>query len=523
MHAYVLLLSFLQTCPKLKSNLLQKKGTFRMKKYSVLLALAIIGSSFIAVARPQEVFSRSYMFTRPASYNLAMEQQLWHNFVYDKKGTLRSGIEAIGFYETSWPTAKAARYFLIDRKNQLSVAGDAVTDKLFTRDIRAEWVGLPNDFSGKLSVCPQQRQAGFTFTYSQDLNKLFDMPFLKDWTFGIELPVIWVENNINFTQCDIVSTGTQVGFQTDIISAFNQPNWCYGRIPACKQKAAHPAELKFTLGRAFLTDRFQLASFSELLMPLGNSQDAQYMFSPVVGNGRHWALGGAVLMQLLLNENTDRAAWTFFVNLEGLFLCRNKQWRTYDLQGRPWSRYMLYTRRNSPPGSTIPGVNLLTFHTLVRPFGMADFSTGWRVTTDWCEFELGYDLWGHGGERIHLNTPPVDSPFNRHCGGLNEFGIAGAGTIIVDGQEVAASASTSDIARRGPDDPVFITINENDIDLDSATAASALNQKLHFAMGLQHKGEKVGGFAGVGFFFEFPQKNSPLRMWGTWFKIGGTF
>lgn len=508
---------------KLKKRTREKKEIFRMKKAFVIFALIFLFASS-SHAEPQEIFSRSFMFTRPASYYIAMDQQLWHNFVYSKEGPSYGGMQLIGFYQNSRPREKVAKYFLINNKTELLVSGDSNTDFLFKRDIRAEWVNLPTDFRGTLSVCPQQRQMGFTFMYNQDLKTFLDIPFLKDWALGVEFPVLMVENNINFRQCDMSSTMTEAGREPDIFSAFNQCDWKYAKIPTKKQDKLQPERITFTLGRSVLNeDYFQLASRLSLDVPLAHSQNPEFLFSPVVGMNAHVGLGGAVYIQVLLNRHPERFAWSFYANLDGTYFFRKRQLRTFDLQGKPWSRYMQYTRRNSPPGTTVPGVNVLTLDTVVRPFGFADLSLGWRINTGPFEFEFGYDVWGFGGEKLKLVSEDVSSPFNRPCGGLNEFGIAGIGTITEKGQQVAATASQSTIACQAADDTEFTPIGINDIDICSAAAGSILNHKVHGAAGIQHIGDHMNGFAGFGFYFEFPQKNSALATYGVWFKIGGTF
>jgi hypothetical protein len=493
-----------------------------MKKYSVIFALLLMFVSSSLRSHPLEVFSHSFMLTRPASYNIAMDQALWHNFVYSKEGPLYGAFQLIAFFQHSRPSDKVARYFLINGKNRLLVSGDANTDLLFTRDIRAEWVNLPSDFKGKLSLCPEQEQLGFSLTYNQDLRKFFDIMFLRDWSFGVEIPVMLVENNINFRQCDMSGTPTGDAVKT-IFQAFNQPDWCYGKIPVGKQDKFGIEKIRFTLGRSLMDENyFQLASQLSMDIPLNKAQNPEFMFSPVIGMNKHYALGGAIFMQILLNRDPSGIAWTFFANLDGNFYYRNEQYRTYDLKEKPWSRYMKYVRQNSPPGTTIPGVNILTIQSVVRPYGFADFSMGWRIYTGPFEFEVGYDAWGYGGEKVHPRSP-LQSPFNMPHGGLNLFGIAGAGTIIVQGQPVAASASKSTIATQAPDDLEFQTIDENDLDLNSAAASSVLNQKLHMSFGIQHIGDQTEGFADFGFFFEWPHKNSSLATYGLWFKLGGSF
>ncbi len=491
-----------------------------MKKFLIFIPLLLLFVS-LSQARPQEVFSRSFMFVRPATYSIAINQHLWHNFEYTKEGPLYGGMQLIGIAQKSLSREKVARYFLMNDKDELLVAGDNNTNLLFTRDIRAEWVNLPADFKGKLSLHPRQRQMGFQLCYNQDLKAIVDIDFVKEWSFGIELSALMVENNIHFCQFDM--SGTATNDPATIFAAFNQSDWKYAKIPTQQQVKIRPDNVTFTLGRSLMNhDFFQLATRLSLMVPMSGNQNAEFLFDPVVGMNGHVGMGGAIYLQILLNRNPEKIAWSFFANLDGTYFFRNRQFRTFDLKEKPWSRYMQYTRRNSPPGTTIPGVNLLTLNTVVRPFGFADFSMGWRINTGPFEFEFGYDIWGFGGEKLKLNTA-LDSPFNRSCGGINEFGIAGKGTITVQGQNVTATASHSTIAAQAADDEEFVAVTQNDIDMSSAAAGSILNQKIHGAVGIEHIGNHMNAFAGCGFFYEFPQKNSTLAASGFWFKVGGTF
>ena len=491
-----------------------------MKKVAICALLLL---PFSLHSSKQEIFGRSFMLVRPASYNLAMDQQLWHNFVYAKEGPAYGGFQFIPFYQDSRKKSKSTRYFLFNGKNELLIAGDANTPDVLQRDIRAEWVGLPTDFRGKLSVNPAQKQIGFTIMYNQDLKPITDMEFLQDWSIGIEVPIIGVENDINLQQCDMSSTGTEVNTQKDIASAFNQAAWRYAKIPNKSQTLTRPEKVKITVGRAMMSeDYFQVASNLSLSIPIASHQDPEFMFSPVVGMDHHLGWGGAVFMQTVLNRDAKDFAFTFFLNLEGTFFFRNSQYRTYDLKGKPWSRYMLFTRKNSAPGVVKPGVNILTLDSTVRPYGFADFSTGFRIYAKMFEIELGYDVWGFGGERVELREE-LNSEFNFRCEGLNEFGIAGSGTIVSRGQLSQATASGSTIAQRAADDTEFVGITENDIDLCSAAAGSILNHKAHVAVGIEHIGDQMNAFGGAGAFVEYAQKNGTLASWGVWFKIGGTF
>lgn len=479
-----------------------------MKKLLCIVALATISGCLLA--DPQEVFGRSYMATRPGYYHLNMQQHLWHNIIYSKKGCVLGGMQITPFYQKSLPMSKTARYFLINGKNELLVSGDNNTDDLKIRDVRAEWLGLNADFRGKMSVCPIQRQIGFIFEYHQDLKRFFDWSFFKNSWISASLPFLSVENDIRFTQSEILNAGTN--FPRNLNDAFCNPDWKYGKMSCGPKEKIRPAELRLNLGRTFMdSDHFQFIYYSTLLIPIGNEQDPEFLFSPVVGHNGHIGIGAGINMQIVLNRHPESIAWTFFANLETILLIRNSQLRTYDLCEKPWSRFMLFNRKDMVE-SNIPGVNVLTQDTLVRPYNVVDASLGWRILANGFEIELGYSLWGHGDERTELRLP-IESDFIVRC--FDEFGIAGSAT------DKTASAST--IETLAADDTDFVTICSADFDLKSARASSALNHKAHIAIGYTHFGSCYDGFIGFGAFGDLPQKNGALKTWGIWWKIGAAF
>src|SRR3990172_3022379 len=209
-----------------------------MKKYLVLLSVFFVSSSIHA---KREVFAHSFMYTKPGYYDIVMEQALWHDIEFNKKGHVRGGFQAIPFFQNSMSLDKNARYFLMNGKTELLVAGDQQTADLETRDIRAEWVNLPSTFRGFLSVNPKQQQKGCLFEYHQDLKTWFDVRFLRDMYIQIQLPVSVVKNNIHLTQTNVINQGTD--FTQNIIQAFNQPSWCFIRIDNCQKKKVDVAAL----------------------------------------------------------------------------------------------------------------------------------------------------------------------------------------------------------------------------------------------------------------------------------------
>lgn len=476
----------------------------------------------------QLFLGRSYMFTQPAYMHFCMYYQGIHDLFLRKNGTMKSGLHAIGFYQHSISWEKDAWYFLINCKSELLVSGDINIGDTFVRDVRAEWLNLPHNFRGRFSINPKQRQAGCLIEYHQDLIKFFEgVPFLEDsWLSISAVPVLWVQNDMNFKQFDMVNTGTSTTGPNNLCQAFNQQAWCFGKIDGTRNRT-RPAEIRLMLGKTYLSEHnFEIAYYSALTVPLGNKPTPCFLFDSVVGNGQHVGIGAGAQFQLVLNRAPSLLDWCFYFGLESIFLIRNTQLRTYDLVNKPWSRYMQYNRRNGPPNENIPGVNVLTLKTRVKQFGLFDFTMGMRVKTAHFEYELGYNIWGHSQEQLYLRDE-----FISQC--RPEIGIAGVGalnpTAPLD-RQVATTSSFSTIGTLAPNDvdpktgePVFVGVRVTDIDLTSAAAGSAINHTLNTAVTFINKGTINDALVGAGFLIAFPQRNGSLFTWTIWAKAAVTF
>jgi len=481
--------------------------------------------------------SQTFMRTRPVSHNVAGEQSLWHDFLYNKKENGAS-FQITTYFQQSIKSFKTAWYFTFGNKVELQVRGDDDPDVNF-RDIRAEWVGLPSNFRGTMSLNPEQRQLACVLTYNQDLKAYLSHECFKRFWLEVSLPIVAVENHMNICQYD-VQNQAETGVR-DIISAFNQCNWKYQKING-KKSRLNLAPIRVRFGSAFMAnDNDQIAYYTALFLPTGTQDENKYLFEPVAGYNGHLGFGTGVNFQFALNRQEDRCYdFCFFLNLETIFLIRHWHCRTFDLkcapysddcpscrrycspcdyQPRPWSRYMLFNCKGGIPDQNVPGVNILTRRVKVRPYNVIDLSMGFRLKSERYELEVGYNIWGHGTERIEC-IKKLD----------RQWGIAGEKQ---EGDQFARSASLSTICHRKAteaeklpeDDPdyTFIPICESDFDLDSAAAQSALNHILHVAGGIEHKGECVDGFFGLGAYYDYAQKNGALKAWGFWAKVGGSF
>ncbi len=484
-----------------------------MKK---LLLLVLLLFSLPAQAL-EHYGSHSFMYFRPAAHNLASEQALWHYYSRTKQGPVLGCLQILPFYQKTGTNTdyddKAATYFMPHCKQVLTVQGDSVIPIHEPRDVRAEWLGINNpNFSGRMSLHPHQQQFGVILEYQQDLAEFTASKFFEPFWFSLMLPFVVVKNDPGLRQFEVQNPGSAPG-PSDIVQAFNQATWRFDRI-GCGARKSGLAEAKVKFGVNFATRRdaevglYTIASF-----PTASRQQGTYLFAPFLGNNAHYIYGTGANFQIPFSSEWDERQIFLFAEIEHLYMWGNTQLRTFDLHGKPWSRFMMY---NSSDGfqTNVPGVNVLTRKVHVRPDSFVDFVTGFRGRwNNMLEIELGYNLWAHGHERIelmHTTCHECDEEIP-----ISLYGIAGSGPGV--------SASNSTIAQLAPDDTTFQPLNISDIDLESGGAGATITNRLHGSIGYGYSGCSFAGFIAFGGFYEGPMNNASFQQWGVWAKIGASF
>lgn len=460
--------------------------------------------------------SRTFMFSRPINQTTFIQQSGWHDLIYNKCTNMQGVLQA---YVTSWQTQNyqpdAAQYFLPECRDHVLVAGDDAPGNKPSyryRDVRAEWLGIDNtQFQGSFTISPYQKQWAVTLEYNQDLSTFFSGNFFKNYWLSVALPIAFIENDLRFKQSAIANPGIQG--PRDLIAAFNQDAWRFAHMSQGKQNVVAVAEICLRLGRAFLADDFfEIAYYTLFRIPTYHGQNPRYIFSPFVGNNKHVGFGGGVDFQIPITNADAPYAVTFFTTLEATFLLDRDDRRTFDLKDKKWSRYLQFNIKDGPPDQNIPGANVLTICTKVRPYGHFEMNLGWRLNTQHFEGEIGYGIWGHADEMLEPKE------------GFDEiYGIAGTGP---NNKGLATTASTSTIQQKGENDvnengdPLFVQIRVSDLDFHSAAAQSVINHKIHGAVSYLHCKNCYDGVATFGVFWEYPQRNAAMQICGFWIKLG---
>ncbi len=471
----------------------------------------LVGTAFIAYfslsrlyaddlySGPTQISSQTYLSTHPVYANIAARTNAWNCAGFDnEKG---NGFHLNGYFQTHGPSNLLKRYFLMQDRDAIVVSNTHAN-----RDIRPEWLGLPNTFGGKFTMQPEQTQSGFEIEYRRSLKGLLDIDFLKNMWVAASLPIVFIKNNLHFSQSTITNQAAPTNTVYDIVTAFINPAWNYQKIHTTSESKVRPAELRLMLGKTFLDDqRMLLVSYSGLSLPTQSTQDNRHIFAAIPGYNGHVGFIWGVHMQAPLTGFKSHALCAFFLDLENTWLIRNHQYRTFDLKNKEWSRYLLLRRSGQTANETTPGVNVLTQYVRLSPYNIVDVAGGLRCSFKRVQVEAGFGLWAHGGERAKLYYPWQEV-----------YGIAGTLTNT--------SASGSTIRDQAANDATFTTIKKNDIDFTSGTAPATLNWRIHTNLAAQLREEEGSAFLGAGFFAEFPHnKTKSFEQWGLFVTVGGAF
>jgi len=216
------------------------------------------------------------------------------------------------------------------------------------------------------------------------------------------------------------------------ITGITAQNLQFARMCTDKITKTCFSDLRFELGWNFLLEEDYLFGLGvEFAAPTGRRPDACFLFEPQCGNGKHWELGGNVhgLWTMWRSEDEEKHC-DFVLEADITHLFNAKQKRTFDLNGKPLSRYMLAeklgTTRQGPGGDNgdqltedsnagveyqnelAPIANFSTQDVKVRASVQADLVAMFDFTVRGFSWDIGYNFWARSCEKIKFRDSDCD-------------------------------------------------------------------------------------------------------------------
>ena len=239
----------------------------------------------------------------------------------------------------------------------------------------------------------------------------------------------------------------------------NSNNNCDNDCNGSSQKKWGFAELRGEFGWNYIQEKYRLMLNIQAAAPTGTRPNGEYLLPAYIGNGKHWELGGGLGASWKMWESEDaERSFNFIVEADITHLFNAKQQMTFDLKGKPLSRYMLAEQLETPANTDsqlIPNVptfeieqNKNGVYMPVANFSTRDVKVGFGVQGDVVamfnythrgfSWDLGYNFWGMSCSSISLDCDnncdndscdSIISPFPTNMALKGDASIAGYNPI----------------------------------------------------------------------------------------------
>ena len=248
------------------------------------------------------------------------------------------------------------------------------------------------------------------------------------------------------------------GNTTVIVPGITATPLLKSKITSCKQSLTGFADLRGEFGWNYLHEDYHIGFNVQAAAPTGNRPHGEFLFEPYVGNGKHWELGvGLSAHWTVWRSEDDEQHLDFVFEADATHLFNASQQRTFDLIGRPNSRYMLASKMNLKPTENLFGNDGNNITQATSQFNdeyspVANFSTRdvnvsigvqgdivamLNYTRHGFSWDIGYNYWGMSHENITLrdcdNAPAFPANTWALKGDAETYGFAvmGTGSISV--------------------------------------------------------------------------------------------
>lgn len=346
--------------------------------------------------------------------------------------------------------------------DQLVVSGSTVATRGAT-DLLADYFGLPTDFRSILTFKPRVDNFLVDFNFYLGLDE-----WLEGLYFRIHAPVVHTRWKLGFDEAVTAAgaTGYNAGYfspravtPAGLLSSFSQfvsgsaiPNLNQNAVAGDPVVGFQPlAASRFYGANTCDSSYLKKTRLSDIIMalgwnfwqcedyhfglnlraaaPTGNRPKGLYLFEPIVGNGKHWELGGGLTAHYTFWRSCDyESSLGIYLDANITHLFRARQCRVFDLKGRPLSRYMTAELLGANAGNLFGGApvtaadaqfanqfapvaNLTRLPVRVSVGVQADVTALLNYTVCGFTFDLGYNLWARSCDKIRLGCGATD-PFN---------------------------------------------------------------------------------------------------------------
>jgi hypothetical protein len=531
------------------------------------------------------VTSRSHFSSRPQFQSASPE--MVSSFRYQKniaeKSSWGGSFQTVLFGGASTDSDDLAEYLMPFGSSSATVSEDLVVDA--SKTLHAQHFNIlsnnffnssamymrdktaGNAFKSSIRMRPQEWSVGLGFRYHQIL---FNRRSNNPWWMSISSPLVHVERDVRLQETvendggglaqvvgpggapqfstpsdGSVAAGIIQGLQSSMQGALVQPAWLYGKISSKELSKTGFADVEIKIGNVvYQSPLVMLDVYAGMLFPTGNKDKNHYLFAPQIGNGRHLGIMGGGTFEWVI-KSPENCSWGFkyesAMNLQYLFA--NTQKRSFDLNGKPWSRYAeVYKDKGQAKLAAdvlmmmmmvpsmdeamfdayllaTPGINIFTQDLHVSPGLNFTWNNGFVATHKSWSFEAGYNLHARESESVHLKdvwTEGAALKFPEGMGFTNPARDITASSVLNQKPPLPTTIKMFD----NYNDSI---IKQSDLNLRSAAHPSYVSHTFYGACGYRCEDSRLPIGCALGSSYEFPGGNKALSRWSVWAKTDISF
>ncbi len=520
------------------------KGT--IKKIALL---ALVFNSHCTFSQElHELYGISFFSPRSFNTNVARQMVGIHPYINRTDAKKCYGVfSATPEYLHSYKTRRVAEVFF--GTDTLRFSGSLVNSRS-EDDILADYFGMSPTFDSLMTVDPKVR----TFLIDFDLYVGFD-GFCPGLYIRAHAPAAWTQWQLKLCE-DITNNGADTQYPADYMAAaaINAPaqsaivpfrgmttyghvteGMKYGKIDGC-QDQGKLADFQFAVGYNFIRrERGHFGANLFFVAPTGTRPTSEYLFEPIVGNGRHWELGIGLTGGILLWEKDGDKTISAKVDVDFTHLFKSCQHRSFDFTKNGFgSRFILLKEFDSAgayTGTCLPAINKTTLPCNVWVSFQMDAALLISYHSKHWTIDLGYNGWIRSREKICITGEIEANKYSLK--GIQNVTGAGANntqsTAKLHGNELDAV-----VQAQVADNPSPVFIKTSDLDLCSATMPRSISHKFFWNISYAWDTDDnrwtipflgIGGeveFEGVNICRVEPNKNT-MSTFGFWLKGGLVF
>lgn len=415
---------------------------------------------------------------------------------------------------------------------QAAVSADDLTPNLYAPNFGIKTVS--GTFLSKISMDPVQSTVGVGLNYRQSF--WHNPEKGRGFWFEIIAPITHVKNTLNFYERVLDEGGGTAApaggmtFVGNMEEAFHQESWTAGKIDGSQTKTKL-ADMEVKLGYEWLDNApCHLETYIGVLLPFGNTPNAEYLFEPVAGFGKHFGIlfGSALGIEIWSSDDNERSLRVEQAT-HSQYLFSRTQTRSFDLKYKPWSRYLpVYeNQQEAQQAATIgsvylstPGINMFTRELDVKPGYSLNTNTALVYYHKQYHMEVGYNFFARQAECLELACE-----WNKEVALQHVIGAGNTTTV----RDITGNFYLTDIGNTHNTaiplaNYLQATIVEQDLDLNSAAVPSQLVNTVYGTLGKRWDNCRCPKFVDFGASYMFAHNNNatPCR-WTIWGKAGISF